>query len=76
MRVLVKLLSPPVPPNYNGERSHLVDYMPMLSGILYGASSVDTVHIFSLHGVVRLLYIFRYIPWVRGSRSIFSSVIV
>ncbi|KAK3021200.1 hypothetical protein RJ639_046619 [Escallonia herrerae] len=49
---VVKLLSPPVPPKFTGTRSHLVDYMPMLSAILFGAASIDTVHILSLHGVV------------------------
>ncbi|CAB4315432.1 unnamed protein product [Prunus armeniaca] len=49
---VVKLLSPPVPPNYSGSRSHLIDYMSMLSALLFGTSSVDTVHILSLHGMV------------------------
>ncbi|GFY82543.1 REF4-related 1 [Actinidia rufa] len=49
---VVKLLSPPIPPNFKGSRSHLVEYMSMLSAILFGASSIDTVHILSLHGVV------------------------
>ncbi|XP_015897774.3 mediator of RNA polymerase II transcription subunit 33A [Ziziphus jujuba] len=49
---VVKLLSPPVPSDYIGPRSHLIDYMPMLSAILFGASSIDTVHILSLHGMV------------------------
>ncbi|KAM1110892.1 hypothetical protein ACFX13_010309 [Malus domestica] len=49
---VVKLLSPPVPPNYTGPRSHLTDYMSMLSALLFGASYIDTVHILSLHGKV------------------------
>lgn len=49
---VVKLLSPPIPPGYTTQGSHLIDYMPMLSAILFGASSIDTVHILSLHGVV------------------------
>ncbi|XP_048226155.1 mediator of RNA polymerase II transcription subunit 33A [Ricinus communis] len=49
---LVKLLSPPVPSTHSGLRSHLVDYAPMLSAILFGASSIDNVHILSLHGVI------------------------
>ncbi|KAJ7961023.1 Mediator of RNA polymerase II transcription subunit 33A-like [Quillaja saponaria] len=49
---VVKLLSPPVPPNHTGSPSHLVNNIGMLSAILYGASSIDTVHILSLHGVV------------------------
>ncbi|XP_004305061.1 PREDICTED: mediator of RNA polymerase II transcription subunit 33B-like [Fragaria vesca subsp. vesca] len=48
---MVKLLSPPVPPNYTGP-SHLIDHMSMLSAILFGASTIDTVHVLSLHGVV------------------------
>ncbi|KAK3444706.1 hypothetical protein EUGRSUZ_A00858 [Eucalyptus grandis] len=33
-------------------QSYFVDSMPMLSAILFGASSIDTVHILSLHGAV------------------------
>ncbi|XP_050235406.1 mediator of RNA polymerase II transcription subunit 33A-like [Mercurialis annua] len=49
---VVKLLSPPIPTTHSGQRSHLVDYAPMLSAILLGASSIDNVHILSLHGVI------------------------
>ena len=49
---VVKLLASPLPPSHAGSRSLLVDNMPMLSAVLRGASSVDTVHILSLHGVV------------------------
>ncbi|KAK7394915.1 hypothetical protein VNO78_15456 [Psophocarpus tetragonolobus] len=49
---VVKLLASPLPPSHSGSRSHLVDNMPMLSAVLRGASSVDNVHILSLHGVV------------------------
>ncbi|KAK4582106.1 hypothetical protein RGQ29_025323 [Quercus rubra] len=49
---VVKLLSPPVPPSYTGPGSHLIDYMSMLSALLFGASAIDTVHILSLHGMV------------------------
>ncbi|GLU17803.1 hypothetical protein SLE2022_341560 [Rubroshorea leprosula] len=49
---VVKLLSPPVPPGHTGPRSHLIDHMRMLNAILFGASSIDTVHILSLHGVI------------------------
>ncbi|KAE9447513.1 hypothetical protein C3L33_20589, partial [Rhododendron williamsianum] len=52
VQFVVKLLCPPVPPHFTGSRSHLVDYMSVLSAILFGASSIDTVHILSLHGVV------------------------
>ncbi|XP_047322944.1 mediator of RNA polymerase II transcription subunit 33A-like [Impatiens glandulifera] len=52
VRLIVKLLSPPIPPNHTGVRSHLVDHMPVLSAILFGVSSVDTVHILSLHGMM------------------------
>ncbi|KAM6556132.1 hypothetical protein CsatB_003151 [Cannabis sativa] len=51
VRFVVKLLSPPTPLN-SGPRSHLVDHMSMLYGILKEASLIDTVHILSLHGVV------------------------
>ncbi|XP_043697021.1 mediator of RNA polymerase II transcription subunit 33A-like [Telopea speciosissima] len=49
---VVKLLSPPVPPNFTGPGSHLVDYMSMLNAILFGLSSADAEHILSLHGLV------------------------
>ncbi|CAM8961864.1 unnamed protein product [Rhodiola kirilowii] len=49
---VVKLLSPPVPPNFSGCGSHLLEYTSMLSAILFGTSSIDTVHILSLHGVI------------------------
>ncbi|XP_048141883.1 mediator of RNA polymerase II transcription subunit 33A-like isoform X2 [Rhodamnia argentea] len=52
VKFVVKLLSPPVPAGHNGPQSHFVDYMPMLTALLFGASSIDTVHILSLHGVV------------------------
>ncbi|KAH7846475.1 hypothetical protein Vadar_014424 [Vaccinium darrowii] len=52
VQFVVKILSPPVPHNFTGSRSHLVDHMSILSAILFGASSIDTVHILSLHGVV------------------------
>ncbi|QCE12159.1 mediator of RNA polymerase II transcription subunit 33A-like isoform X1 [Vigna unguiculata] len=49
---VVKLLASPLPTSHAGSRSLLVDSMPMLCAVLRGASSVDTVHILSLHGVV------------------------
>ncbi|KAK7374126.1 hypothetical protein VNO80_07552 [Phaseolus coccineus] len=49
---VIKLLASLLPPSLAGSRSLLVDNMPMLSAVLRGASSVDTVHILSLHGVV------------------------
>lgn len=52
LHYVVKLLSPPKPSTHTGQRSHLIDYMPMLSAILSGASSIDTVHVLSLHGLI------------------------
>ncbi|XP_028764479.1 mediator of RNA polymerase II transcription subunit 33A isoform X2 [Neltuma alba] len=49
---VVKLLLFLVPPSHSGSWSHLVDNMSVLSAILLGVSSVDTVHIISLHGLV------------------------
>ncbi|XP_010278916.1 PREDICTED: mediator of RNA polymerase II transcription subunit 33A-like [Nelumbo nucifera] len=49
---VVRLLSPPIPPNFSGPGSHLIDYMSMLNAILFGVSSSDTIHILSLHGLV------------------------
>lgn len=59
VRIVVKLLSPPVPPNpsASGSGSHLIGHMPMLSAILFGVSCGDIVHILSLFGMVtRALY--------------------
>uniref|UniRef100_A0A7N0V9N6 Mediator of RNA polymerase II transcription subunit 33A n=2 Tax=Kalanchoe fedtschenkoi TaxID=63787 RepID=A0A7N0V9N6_KALFE len=49
---VVKLLSPPVPSKFSGVGSHLLEYTSMLSALLFGTSSIDTVHILSLHGVI------------------------
>ncbi|TKY62479.1 Mediator of RNA polymerase II transcription subunit 33B [Spatholobus suberectus] len=51
---ITKLLSPLVPPNYSGAEGHLTSQAPFLN-LLIGISSVDCVHIFSLHGLVPLL---------------------
>ena len=51
VQFVVKLLSPPVPPSNTGPGSHLIDYMSMLSALLFGASAINTVHILSLHGM-------------------------
>lgn len=59
LHYVVKLLSPPKPSTHTGQRNHLIDYMPMLSAILSGASSIDTVHVLSLHGLVgEVLFLF------------------
>lgn len=51
---VVKLLSPPIPLSDTGSEAPVIDYMPMLSVVLFGASSIDTVHVLSLHGVVSI----------------------
>ncbi|KAL3753268.1 hypothetical protein ACJRO7_000634 [Eucalyptus globulus] len=50
VKFVVKLLSHLV--RHNGPQSYFVESMTMLSAILFGASSIDTVHILSLHGAV------------------------
>ncbi|XP_038887594.1 mediator of RNA polymerase II transcription subunit 33A isoform X2 [Benincasa hispida] len=50
-----RLLSPPIPTDYSGSESYLIDYAPFLNVLLVGISSVDCVQIFSLHGMVPLL---------------------
>ncbi|KAG6571443.1 Mediator of RNA polymerase II transcription subunit 33A [Cucurbita argyrosperma subsp. argyrosperma] len=50
-----RLLSPPIPADYPGSDSYLIDYAPFLNVLLVGISSVDCVQIFSLHGMVPLL---------------------
>ncbi|XP_057816725.1 mediator of RNA polymerase II transcription subunit 33A [Cryptomeria japonica] len=52
VRFVVKLLSPPPPPDYGGPGSHLVAYAPLLYTVLIGVTSVDAVHILSLYGVL------------------------
>ncbi|XP_027351065.1 mediator of RNA polymerase II transcription subunit 33B-like [Abrus precatorius] len=52
---ITKLLSPPVSPNYSETESHLISQAPFLNALLIGISSVDCIHIFSLHGLVPLL---------------------
>ncbi|KAM1001533.1 hypothetical protein TB2_007906 [Malus domestica] len=52
---IIKLLSPPVPADYSGSDSHLIGYASFFNVLLVGASSIDTVQIFSLLGLVPLL---------------------
>ncbi|CAJ1906114.1 unnamed protein product [Sphenostylis stenocarpa] len=52
---ITKLLSRIDPPNYSGADSHLTSQAAFLNVLLMGISSVDCVHIFSLHGLVPLL---------------------
>ncbi|KAG1338909.1 mediator of RNA polymerase II transcription subunit 33A-like [Cocos nucifera] len=54
VRIVVKLLSPPVPPNssVSGSGSHLIGHMSLLGAILFGVSCSDIVHILSLYGVI------------------------
>ncbi|XP_054780626.1 mediator of RNA polymerase II transcription subunit 33A-like isoform X2 [Prosopis cineraria] len=49
---VVKLLLFLVPPSHSGSWGHLVDNISVLTAILLGVSSVDTVHIISFHGLV------------------------
>ncbi|KAK9068995.1 hypothetical protein SSX86_013111 [Deinandra increscens subsp. villosa] len=49
---IIKLLSPPVPPDYSGTESHLLACAPLLNVLLMGISPIDCVQIFSLHGLV------------------------
>ncbi|PQQ16831.1 mediator of RNA polymerase II transcription subunit 33B [Prunus yedoensis var. nudiflora] len=52
---IINLLSPPVPADYSGSDSHLISYASFFNVLLVGVSSVDTVQIFSLLGLVPLL---------------------
>ncbi|XP_059660526.1 mediator of RNA polymerase II transcription subunit 33B [Cornus florida] len=49
---ITRLLSPPVPADYSGSESHLIGYGPFLNVFLIGISTIDCIHIFSLHGLV------------------------
>ncbi|KAK4418241.1 Mediator of RNA polymerase II transcription subunitA [Sesamum alatum] len=50
--LITRLLSPAVPTDFSGSESHLIGYAPFLNILLVGISSVDSVQIFSLHGLV------------------------
>ncbi|KAH0978452.1 hypothetical protein GBA52_028171 [Prunus armeniaca] len=52
---IINLLSPPVPADYSGSDSHLISYASFFNVLLVGVSSIDTVQIFSLLGLVPLL---------------------
>ncbi|KAL1219307.1 Mediator of RNA polymerase II transcription subunit 33A [Cardamine amara subsp. amara] len=49
---LTRLLSPPVPADYSRAESHLIGYACMLNVVIVGIGSVDSIQIFSLHGMV------------------------
>ncbi|KAM7258260.1 hypothetical protein ACFE04_014001 [Oxalis oulophora] len=49
---ITRLLSPPVPADYAGGSSHLIDYARMLNVLIIGIAPIDCVQIFSLHGMV------------------------
>eukprot|EP00253_Pinus_taeda_P001346 PITA_01346 len=51
VRLVVKLLSPPAPPEYHGSGSHLVACAPLLYTVLLGVTTTDTVHVLSLYGL-------------------------
>ncbi|KAA3485473.1 mediator of RNA polymerase II transcription subunit 33A [Gossypium australe] len=52
VQFITRLMSPPVPADFTGSDSHLIDYAPMLNVLIVGIASVDCVQIFSLHGLV------------------------
>ncbi|XP_058077810.1 mediator of RNA polymerase II transcription subunit 33A-like [Magnolia sinica] len=52
VRFVMKLLSLPVPADYSGTDSHMISNAPLLNSLLVGISSVDSVQIFSLQGLV------------------------
>ncbi|XP_007034585.2 PREDICTED: mediator of RNA polymerase II transcription subunit 33A [Theobroma cacao] len=52
VQFITRLMSPPVPSDYAGSDSHLIDYAAMLNVLIVGIASVDCVQIFSLHGLV------------------------
>lgn len=57
MCFITRLLTPPVPADYEGADSHLIKYAPMLNVLVVGIGSVDCVQIFSLHGLVSFGYL-------------------
>ncbi|KAJ6790672.1 Uncharacterized protein M6B38_247475 [Iris pallida] len=52
VHIVIRLLSPPVPPDYSRSESHLVGYRSMLNSLLLGLSCVDVIHILSLFGMI------------------------
>ncbi|XP_039002043.1 mediator of RNA polymerase II transcription subunit 33A-like isoform X2 [Hibiscus syriacus] len=52
VQFITRLMSPPVPADFSGSDSHLIDYAPMLNVLICGIASVDCVQIFSFHGLV------------------------
>ncbi|KZV32401.1 mediator of RNA polymerase II transcription subunit 33A-like [Dorcoceras hygrometricum] len=49
---IVRLLSPAVPTDFSGSESHLIGFARLLNVLLGGISSVDSMQIFCLHGLV------------------------
>lgn len=49
---ITRLLSPTAPTDFSGSESNLIGYAPFLNVLLVGISSIDSVQIFSLHGLV------------------------
>lgn len=56
VRIVVKLLSPPLPSDspVSGDTSSYLPHMHMLSAVLSCLAHVDIIHILSLYGVVSL----------------------
>ncbi|XP_073292189.1 mediator of RNA polymerase II transcription subunit 33A-like isoform X1 [Primulina huaijiensis] len=48
---ITRLLSPAAPTDFSGSESNLIGYAPFLNVLLVGISSIDSVQIFSLHGL-------------------------
>ena len=61
---LTRLLSPPVPADYSGAESHLIGYACMLNVVIFGIGSVDSIQIFSLHGMVSKLCFMFYLELI------------
>lgn len=55
---ITRLLSPPAPADRAGNESHLIGYAPMLNVLIVGIASVDCVQVFSLHGLVSMVFLF------------------
>ncbi|GLJ38137.1 hypothetical protein SUGI_0776330 [Cryptomeria japonica] len=52
VRLVVNLLTPPIPVDYHGTGSHLLAYAPFLNAVLRAITTHDNVHVLSLYGVV------------------------
>lgn len=52
VRLVVNLLSPPIPVDHHESGSYLLEYAPLLNAVLRAVTTQDNVHVLSLYGAV------------------------